>query len=93
MDIHLQWKIFTLSEMSNKRAATGGLMTPPDTYEIRIQGLLNNRWSNWFEGLTITQGANDETILKGELKDQADLHGILMKIRDLHLVLISVNRT
>ena len=67
-------------------------MATPEYYEIHIEGNINNRWSDWFEGLTITPGENDETILTGELKDQADLHGVLMKIRDLHMVLISVNR-
>ena len=67
-------------------------MENPDYYEIRIEGNLSNRWSDWFAGISITQAANNETILAGELKDQADLHGVLMKIRDLHLVLISVNR-
>lgn len=67
-------------------------MPNPEFYEIRIEGNLSSRWSDWFAGLTITQSANNETILTGGLKDQADLHGVLMKIRDLHLVLISVNR-
>ena len=67
-------------------------MAKPDYYEIHIEGDLNNRWSDWFAGLNIFQGPDNETILMGELLDQADLHGVLMKIRDLHLVLISVNR-
>jgi hypothetical protein len=67
-------------------------MANPECYEIRIEGNLSDRWSDWFAGLTITQGSNHETILTGELLDQADLHGVLMKIRDLHLILISVTR-
>jgi hypothetical protein len=67
-------------------------MAGPEYYEIRIEGNLSNKWSDWFAGLSITQGSNNETILTGQLQDQADLHGVLMKIRDLHLVLISVNR-
>ena len=67
-------------------------MVKPEYYEIRIEGDISSRWSDWFAGLDIKQGSNNETILTGELQDQADLHGVLMKIRDLHLVLISVNR-
>ncbi len=72
--------------------SSGGLNGKIEYYEIHIEGNLSNRWSDWFAGLNITQGSNNETILTGELQDQADLYGVLMKIRDLHLVLISVNR-
>ena len=58
-------------------------MPNPKLYEIHIEGNLCSRWSEWFAGLDITQGANNETILTGTLQDQADLHGVLMKIRDL----------
>ena len=67
-------------------------MVKPEYYEIHIEGDISSRWSNWFAGLDIKEGSNNETILTGELQDQAALHGVLMKIRDLHLVLISVNR-
>jgi hypothetical protein len=68
------------------------MVAKPEYYEIHVEGYLSSRWSDWFAGLDIIQGSNNETILTGELQDQADLHGVLMKIRDLHLVLISVNR-
>ncbi len=67
-------------------------MPKPDYYEIRIEGKIGSKWSDWFAGLSIASGPDNQTILTGPLRDQADLHGILMKIRDLHLVLISVNR-
>ncbi len=67
-------------------------MREPDNYQIRIEGKIGSNWSNWFSGLAITFGPDNETILTGKLRDQADLHGVLMMIRDLHLVLISVNR-
>ncbi len=67
-------------------------MLKPDYYQICIEGKIGSQWSDWFSGLTITAGANNETFLAGSLRDQAELHGILMKIRDLHLVLISVTR-
>ncbi|MBN1810239.1 MAG: hypothetical protein JXA14_00225 [Anaerolineae bacterium] len=61
-------------------------------YEIRVEGHLAADWSDWFEGLTIRQEANGETTLSG-LLDQAALHGVLAKIRDLGLTLVAVNRS
>lgn len=59
-------------------------------YEIRIKGHLDNRWADWFEGLTITREANGETRLTGPVADQAALHGLLRKVRDLSMLLVSV---
>jgi hypothetical protein len=59
-------------------------------YEIHVRGRLDARWSAWFEGLTLTPLENGETLLAGPIRDQAALHGILAKIRDLGLPLISV---
>ncbi len=67
-------------------------MDRPYIYEIRVEGLLTERWSDWFEGLTVRQDSGGETLLSGELIDESALHGILMKIRDLGLPLISVRR-
>ncbi|MBU1750521.1 MAG: hypothetical protein KKA73_22795 [Chloroflexi bacterium] len=61
-------------------------------YEIRVQGRLDQRWSAWFDGLTITPQAHDETTLTGPVNDQPALHGLLAKIRDLGLPLLSVLR-
>ena len=63
----------------------------PDYYEIKIKGYLDTRWSDWFAGLTLTYLEGDETLLSGKLADQAALHGLLERIRDLNLTLISVN--
>jgi hypothetical protein len=60
-------------------------------YEIRLKGHLETRWVQWFEGLTITLEENGNTLLSGTLPDQAALHGILKKVRDLGLTLLSVN--
>ena len=60
-------------------------------YEIRLKGHLEARWVKWFDGLTITLEENGDTLLSGPLADQAALHGILKKVRDLGLTLISVN--
>ena len=62
----------------------------PGLYEIRIRGLLDDRWADWFEGLTITREDNGETLLSGPVVDQAALHGLLKKVRDLGLPLLSV---
>lgn len=59
-------------------------------YKIRIKGHLDSQWTDWFEGLTITLQDNGETLLTGPVIDQAALHGLLKKIRDLGLTLISI---
>ena len=64
----------------------------PGRYEIRLKGHLENRWSYWFEGLAITLEDNGETLLTGPVVDQAALHGLLRKVRDLGVPLLSVNR-
>jgi hypothetical protein len=64
----------------------------PGLYEIRIKGHLDDRWTDWFEGLTIIREASGETLLSGQVADQAALHGLLRKVRDLGMPLVSVNR-
>ncbi len=65
----------------------------PCAYEIRIEGHLPDRWSEWFEGLAIHADPNGETTLSGLLTDQAALFGVLAKIHNLNLTLISVHRS
>jgi hypothetical protein len=60
-------------------------------YEIRIKGHLNNRWAEWFEGLTITLEDDGNTLLTGPVVDQAALHGLLKIVRDLGMPLVSVS--
>ena len=67
-------------------------MDEPRVYEIRIEGHLTGRWSDWFEELTIGNDTGGVTILRGPFIDQAALLGVLTKIHALNLVLISVNR-
>jgi hypothetical protein len=62
----------------------------PTTYKIRVKGHLGPEWSAWFEGLTITNLPHGEAELAGPLTDQAALHGVLLKVRDLGLPLLSV---
>lgn len=61
-------------------------------YEIHLEGRLPERWSEWFGGLSIRSDRDDETILTGELPDQAALYGVLSRIHDLNLILVSVQR-
>jgi hypothetical protein len=61
-------------------------------YEIRLEGRLEPRWSAWFGGLTLVPGADGTTTLHGSIADQAELHGLLQKLRDLGIPLISVTR-
>jgi hypothetical protein len=65
----------------------GGRM---NAYKIRVKGHLDGRWSEWFDGLMISNLKNGEAVLSGEIVDQATLHGVLVKVRDLNLPLISV---
>jgi hypothetical protein len=68
------------------------IMDAPRSYEIRVDGHLAVSWSDWFEGLEIHNDPNGETTLTGLLIDQAALFGVLNKIHDLNLILISVSR-
>jgi hypothetical protein len=61
-------------------------------YEIRVEGHLGDSWVPWFEGLAICHTTAGETVLTGPLPDEAALHGVLIKIRDLGLRLVAVNR-
>ena len=63
----------------------------PEHYEIRVEGVLGERWTAWFEGLQVSSEGTD-TVMSGPLTDQAALHGVLIKISDLGMRLISVRR-
>ena len=63
-----------------------GLNSP---YEVRVKGVLDGRWAAWFEGLQVSSDG-EETVIAGPVADQAALHGLLTKVRDLGLFLISV---
>jgi len=59
--------------------------------EIRVKGQIDQHWSDWFDGLTVTHTDQNETVLTGPIVDQAALHGLLAKLRDLGLPIVSVN--
>ena len=64
----------------------------PTIYQIRIKGHLGQQWTDWFVGLTITLEENGDTLLTGPVVDQPALHGLLKKVRDLGMPLLTVNR-
>ena len=62
-------------------------------YEIRVAGRLGSRWSEWFDGLIVTADDDGTTVIRGEVVDQAALHGLLLRLRDLGVVLLSLTST
>src|SRR5688500_10870085 len=77
--------------MSNKRSPNAD-PSQPMVYQIRIKGHLGRQWTDWFGGLSITLEDNGDTLLTGPVVDQAALYGLLRKVRDLAMPLLSVNR-
>ena len=67
-------------------------MSQLQVYEIRLKGQIDKRWAAWFDGLTVTNTEDDEIVLVGPVIDQTALHGLLAKVRDLNLPLLSVRR-
>jgi hypothetical protein len=61
-------------------------------YEIRLKGHLDSRWAAWFDGLSLTNESDGTTIIRGPVVDQAALHGLLQKVRDIGLPLVSVTQ-
>ncbi|MGZ3623852.1 MAG: hypothetical protein ACXVB7_12240 [Ktedonobacteraceae bacterium] len=78
--------------MSNEIKREASDLGQPLVYQIRINGHLGTQWTSWFGGLTITLEDNGDTLLTGPVADQAALHGLLKKVRDLGMPLVSVNR-
>ena len=72
--------------MTTRRAASAA----PARYELRVDGHLDEHWSSWFAGLTLTHEDDGTTALRGPVVDQAELHGHLARVRDLGAVLVSV---
>ena len=64
----------------------------PTAYQIKVSGHLDPKWADWFDGSTVTALSDDETLLTGLIADQAALHGLLAKLRDLGLPILLVQR-
>ena len=77
--------------MSETHAPVGG-WHEAGRYEIRLQGHLDARWGAWFDGLSLTKDSDGTTVIAGQVVDQAALHGLLQKVRDVGLPLVSVAR-
>ena len=77
--------------MSDTQAPTGD-QHESGHYEIRLAGHLDRRWAEWFDGLTLTPQRDGTTVIHGPVVDQAALHGLLQKVRDLGLPLLSVSQ-
>jgi hypothetical protein len=71
---------------------SAGRPSPPRRYEIRIKGSLAVRWAAWFDGMNLTVESDGTTVLEGPVVDQAALHGLLQKVRDVGLPLLSVTQ-
>ncbi|MDX6371792.1 MAG: hypothetical protein QOD98_780 [Nocardioidaceae bacterium] len=63
-----------------------------DWYEIQLRGRLDQRWASWFDGMTVSTAADGTTVIRGQVMDQAALHGLLARLRDLGLPLLSVTQ-
>ena len=83
---HNRYKV--MSSKRNPKTDPG----QPNVYQIRIKGHLSDQWTGWFEDLTITLEEDGDTLLTGPVPDQAALFGLLRRVRDLGMQLVSVNR-
>jgi hypothetical protein len=88
---HGAWRVTGRQRTTDQKGANVNGASSPARYEIRIGGVLDGRWAAWFEGLQVTSNGG-ETVISGQLADQAALHGLLTRVRDLGLCLISVRR-
>lgn len=75
-----------------KRHSSTGARSGPGRYEIRLTGHLDARWAGWFGGLTVSRESGGTTVISGQVADQAALHGLLQRVRDLGLPLVSVTQ-
>jgi hypothetical protein len=78
--------------MKAGNTANPGEPTQAVNYQIRVKGLLRLEWAEWFEGMVVTVTSQGETVLTGPVTDQPALHGLLARVRDFNLVLVSVER-
>ena len=79
------------NEQSTRPAPTGGASVPQ--YELRVHGHLSPRWAAWFDGLDVTAEDDGTTVIRGSVIDQAALHGLLQRVRDIGIPLVSLSRS
>ena len=84
MNVHKRYKVMS-NELEPKPIPSQTVV-----YQIRLKGHLDNQWTDWFEGLTITLEEDGDSLLTGPVIDQSALHGLLKKVRDLNMPLVSV---
>ena len=77
-------------DATSERRSADTAESPGDTYRITVKGILDDAWSPWFDDMLVTHDAKGDTALVGNVRDQAALHGLLARIRDLGLTLIAV---
>jgi hypothetical protein len=82
-----------LAGMSNKTTGRTPRVPAPERYEIRVSGHLARRWVTWFDGMTLTPQDDGTTVIEGPVTDQSTLHGLLRKLADLGLPLVSIKPT
>lgn len=80
-----------MSDKTGRYVKTDHQPPIPQVYQIRVEGILDPQWSNWFECMDVSV-SGDDTLIMGPVADQSALHGQLRKIRDLNLVLLSLER-
>ncbi|MHC1739839.1 MAG: hypothetical protein AB9897_01870 [Anaerolineaceae bacterium] len=90
MTSHKRYKVMS-NELAPKSTPGQPETGAPVVYQIRLKGHLGSQWTDWFEGLTITLEEGGDTLLTGPVIDQAALHGLLKKVRDLGMSLVSVS--
>jgi hypothetical protein len=88
-----RWPVITVMTGLEGYRVMSNELNQQMVYQIRIKGHLGHQWTDWFGGLTITLEENGDTLLTGPVVDQAALHGLLRKVRDLGMPLISVIQT
>jgi hypothetical protein len=92
MSVLTAYKTLNRCNSRNGKKGIVHMLDEPSSYQIRLRGHLSPQWATYFDGFTLTNNENGEALLTGVITDQAALHGVLAKIRDLGFPLLSVNR-
>jgi hypothetical protein len=82
-----------VTSVDDMRTDRAGSRSEPEYYEIRVKGHLASRWADWFDGMTLSPQPDGTTVLHGPVTDQSELHGLLRRLSDLGLSLVSLTST